>query len=98
MFPTGPHFQLLGRHDLAVQMAQRARSQLRREELSNRRFGGIDLTLAAAEARLGHGVRATAALEDFNAAVPGVQTITLSRNGCTRPQTSQALANDLENI
>jgi hypothetical protein len=33
------------------------------------------LTLVAAEARLGHLSRAKAALADFNAAAPGVQTV-----------------------
>ncbi|MGH8138180.1 MAG: hypothetical protein ACREVV_08310 [Steroidobacteraceae bacterium] len=41
--------------------------------------GQVRLTLAAAEARLGHADRARRALEDFNAAVPAVRSITAIR-------------------
>jgi hypothetical protein len=56
-------------------MAQKAKSQMRSEEASNRRLGAVSLTLVAAEARLGQIARAKAALADFNAAAPGVHTI-----------------------
>jgi hypothetical protein len=56
-------------------MAQKATTQMNREELSNPSSGAVRLTLVAAEARLGRLSRAQAALADFNAAVPGVQTI-----------------------
>ena len=46
----------------------------RRSEQSPK-SGAVGLTLVAAEARLGHVARAKAALADFNAAVPGVKTI-----------------------
>jgi tetratricopeptide (TPR) repeat protein len=68
------HYQL-GHYELAAQLAKEAITTMSHEELGNPRSGGIGLTLVAAEARLGHLARAKVALDDFNAAVPGVQTI-----------------------
>ena len=48
---------------------------MRREELSNNRLGAVSLTLVAAEGRLGRLPRAKAALADFKAAVPDVDTV-----------------------
>jgi len=67
------HYQL-GQNEQAAQLAQKAKAEMRREELANPRYGPVVLTLAAAEGRLGRLPRAKAALEDFNAAVPGVTT------------------------
>ena len=68
------HYEL-GQYEQAAQSAQKAKAEMRREELSNPRFGAVGLTLIAAEGRLGREPRAKAALADFNAAVPGVDTI-----------------------
>jgi predicted Zn-dependent protease len=68
-------YYALAQYDLAVQMAQTAKTQMRREELSNTRLGAVSLTLIAAEGRLGRLPRAKAALADFKAAVPDVDTI-----------------------
>ena len=65
----------LAQYDLAAQKAQQATAKLNREELANRRWGAVALTLVAAEARLGRPARAKTALANFNAAVPGVTTI-----------------------
>jgi class 3 adenylate cyclase/tetratricopeptide (TPR) repeat protein len=62
-------------YERAAQLAQTAKTQMRREELSNPRLGAVGLTLVAAEGRLGRLPRAKAALADFNASVPGVKTI-----------------------
>jgi tetratricopeptide (TPR) repeat protein len=68
-------YYVLARDELAVQMAQKAKTQMRREDLSNPRSGAVSLTLVAAEGRLGRLPRAKAALADFKAAVPDVDTI-----------------------
>ena len=60
-------------------MAQSAVTRLDREHLSNPRQGAVALTLIAAEARLGHAARTKAALADFNAAAPGIRTISAIR-------------------
>ena len=73
-FGSAVHYEL-GHYELAAQMAKKAITQMSREELGNPRSGAVGLTLVAAEARLGHLSRAKAALADFNAAVPGVRTI-----------------------
>jgi tetratricopeptide (TPR) repeat protein len=59
----------------AAQLAQKAKAEMRREELANPRMGPVVLTLAAAEARIGRSGSAKVALADFNAEVPGVDTI-----------------------
>jgi len=68
------HYEL-DLYERAAQLAEKARTQMRREELSNPRLGAVGLTLVAAEGRLGRVPRAKAALADFNAIVPGVDTI-----------------------
>jgi class 3 adenylate cyclase/TolB-like protein len=69
----------LEQYALSAQMAQKAKAEMRREELANPRMGPVVLTLAAAQARIGRTGSATVALADFNAAVPGVDTITAIR-------------------
>jgi len=73
-FGSAVHYQL-GHYELAAHMSRKAVTQMSREELGNSRWGAVGLTLVAAEARLGHLSRAKVALNDLNAAVPGVQTI-----------------------
>jgi tetratricopeptide (TPR) repeat protein len=68
------HYQL-AHFEPAAQMARKAITNLDSDSLGNPRLGAVGLTLVAAEARLGRLARAKAALADFNAAVPGVQTI-----------------------
>ena len=68
-------YYVLAKDELAVQMAQQAKTQMNREELSNARLGAVSLTLVAAEGRLRRPSRAKAALADFKAAVPDVDTI-----------------------
>jgi adenylate cyclase len=68
-------YYALAQDELAVQMAQKAKTQMSREELGNPRLGAVSLTLVAAEGRLGRQPRAKAALADFKAAVPDVDTI-----------------------
>jgi len=71
---TSIHYAL-AQDELAVQMAQQAKTRMSRDELSNPRLGALNLTLVAAEGRLGRRARAQAALADFKAAVPSVDTI-----------------------
>jgi len=73
-FGSAVHYAL-GQYEIAAKMSKKALTQLSREELGNPRSGAVGLTLVAAEARLGRLPRAQAALADFNAAVPGVRTI-----------------------
>ena len=68
------HYALV-QYEPSAKLAQKAAATMSREDLSNSRSGPVRLTLVAAEARLGRSARAKAALADFNAAVPGVQTI-----------------------
>ena len=68
-------YYALTQDELAVQMAQQAKTRMNREELSNPRLGAVSLTLVAAEGRLRRPSRAKAALADFKAAVPDVDTI-----------------------
>jgi class 3 adenylate cyclase/tetratricopeptide (TPR) repeat protein len=68
------HFQI-GDDARAAQMAQLATTRMNRRELQNPSKGSVTLTWAAAEARLGHAARATAALAAFHEAAPGVETI-----------------------
>ena len=49
------HYKL-GQYELAAQMAQKAKTDMRSEELSNPRMGAVGLTLAAAEGRMGRGL------------------------------------------
>ena len=59
----------------AAASAQKAMTLLERQALADPIDGSVALTLIAAEARLGHRDRATAALRDFNARVPEATTI-----------------------
>jgi tetratricopeptide (TPR) repeat protein len=59
----------------AAKFAQTATTKMSEEALRSRVSGTVRLTLAAAEARLGHKDRAQAALADFDAAVPNTKTI-----------------------
>ena len=66
----------LGNYSHAAELAQRATAQMSETELRDRVNGPVRLTLIAAEARLGHAARAKAALADFEATLPGVNSIT----------------------
>jgi tetratricopeptide (TPR) repeat protein len=59
----------------AAQLAQMAATQMSERRLRSPIDGAVRLTLAAAEARLGHLPRAKAALADFRSSVAGVETI-----------------------
>ena len=72
------HYQL-AHFELAAEFARKAITELDKDSLSNPRLGAVALTLVAAEARMGHLPRAKVALADFNAAVPGVTTISAIR-------------------
>ncbi len=63
----------------AAALAANAAARMNDVDLKSPVSGQIRLTLAAAEARLGHTDRARRALEDFNAAVPTVRSITAIR-------------------
>ncbi len=66
---------MLGDYATAVQMARQALPRMSAEDLRSPVDGPVQLTLAAAEAQLGHQEAAKTALADFNAAVPGVTTV-----------------------
>jgi tetratricopeptide (TPR) repeat protein len=66
----------LGDDEGAAKDAQRAVARMPRDALINPAQGTVMLTLAAAEARRGQPARAKKALGEFNAAAPGVDTIT----------------------
>jgi len=68
------HYEL-GQYEQAAELAQKAKTEMWREELANPRLGAVGLTLAASDARLGRLQRVKEALTDFKAAVPGVDTI-----------------------
>ncbi len=65
----------LGDDAKAAELARRAVTAMSPQDLRNPVSGPIQLTLVAAEARLGHAERAKAALADFQAAVPAVRTV-----------------------
>jgi TolB-like protein len=65
----------LGDDAKAAELARRAITGMNPQELKNPVSGPIQLTLVAAEARLGHAERAKAALADFNASVPTVASV-----------------------
>ncbi len=65
----------LGDWDASVKDARRAIPAMDAQERANPVNGPVQLTLVAAEARLGHAQRATSALADFHASVPGVDSI-----------------------
>ena len=60
-------------------MARTAVTRLDPDQLRNRKLGAVGLTLVAAEARQGNLASAKAALADFHAAVPDVNTISAVR-------------------
>ncbi|MBS0396293.1 MAG: hypothetical protein JSR54_16870, partial [Proteobacteria bacterium] len=64
-----------GDYAAAAQLARNAAARMSEIALRSPVTGPVRLTLAAAEARLGHAERARQALEDFAAAVPGVGSI-----------------------
>lgn len=64
-----------GDYARAAQLAQKAVAQMSEPDLRDRVSGSIRLTQIASEARLGHGDRAKAALADFTATLPGVNSI-----------------------
>ena len=68
-------YYALGDWEAAVRDARRAIPAMDAQERANPVNGPVQLTLVAAEARLGHLDRARAALADFAAGVPGVDTI-----------------------
>jgi hypothetical protein len=72
------HYQL-AQFEPSAQMARKAITELDKDSLSNPKLGAVALTLVAAEARMGRLSRAKVALADFNAAVPGVQTVSAIR-------------------
>ncbi len=72
---AGNTYYALGDYARAAQLAQKAAAQMNESELRDRVDGTVRLTLIASEARLGHGVRAKAALADFTATLPQVTTI-----------------------
>ncbi len=65
----------VGDYATASRLAQGAAAQMSARRLANPMFGPIRLTLAAAEAHLGHLDRAHLALADFAASVPNITTI-----------------------
>jgi tetratricopeptide (TPR) repeat protein len=65
----------LGEYAPAAELARKAAIEYDERELRNGLTGPVRLTLAAAHARLGDLMRAKAAIADFKASVPGVETI-----------------------
>jgi len=66
----------VGDYAAATQLARSSAARMREDQLSSPVSGTVRLTLAAAEAQLGHADRAKAALTDFDASVPNTKTIT----------------------
>jgi len=65
----------LGDYAGAAQLSANATARMSDTELKNPIDGSVRLTEVAAEARLGHREQASAAFEDFKAAVPKVTSI-----------------------
>ena len=65
----------LGEYAPAADLARKASIEYDERELRNGLTGPVRLTLAAAHAKLGDLMRAKAAIADFKASVPGVETI-----------------------
>ena len=65
----------VGDYAAAASLAANAAARMNEVDLKSPVSGQIRLTLAAAEARLGHAERARRALADFDAAVPAVRSI-----------------------
>lgn len=69
----------LGDDAKAADLSRRAIAAMNPQDLANPVTGPIMLTLAGAEARLGHADRAKQALEDFYATVPAIRTVSATR-------------------
>jgi tetratricopeptide (TPR) repeat protein len=69
----------VGDYAAASTLAANAAARSDETNLKSPIFGEVRLTLAAAEAQIGHADRARRALEDFYAAVPAVRSITALR-------------------
>jgi tetratricopeptide (TPR) repeat protein len=69
----------VGDYVAASTLAANAAARADETDLKSPIFGAVRLTLAAAEARIGHADRARHALEDFYAAAPSVHSITALR-------------------
>jgi hypothetical protein len=69
----------VGDYTAAASLAANAAARMNQVDLKSPVSGQVRLTLAAAEARLGHVDRAGRALEDFYAAVPKVRSISAVR-------------------
>jgi tetratricopeptide (TPR) repeat protein len=65
----------VGDYASAAQLARTSTARMREDQLRSPVSGTVRLTLAAAEAQLGHRDRAQAALVDFDASVPNIKTI-----------------------
>jgi tetratricopeptide (TPR) repeat protein len=65
----------VGEYAAAAQLARTSAARMREDQLSSPVSGTVRLTLAAAEAQLGHRDRAQVALADFDASVHNVKTI-----------------------
>ena len=65
----------VGDYAAAAQLARTSTARMREDQLRSPVSGTVRLTLAAAEAQLGHRDRAQAALADFDGSVPNVKTI-----------------------
>ncbi|MBS0375689.1 MAG: TIR domain-containing protein [Proteobacteria bacterium] len=70
---------LLGDYAGAVERARNAIPRMNDESLKSPIDGVVQLTLAAAEARLGHRERARAALADLQARIPAITTLSAAR-------------------
>ena len=69
----------VGDYPAAAALAANAAARMNDLDFKSPISGQVRLTLAAAEARLGHADRARRAVEDFNVAVPAARTITAIR-------------------
>ena len=69
----------VGDYAAAASLAANAAARMNEVDFKSPVSGQVRLTLAAAEARLGHTERARRALEDFHAAVPAVRSIAALR-------------------
>jgi tetratricopeptide (TPR) repeat protein len=65
----------VGDYATAAQLARTSTARMRDDQLRSPVSGTVRLTLAAAEAQLGHRDRAQTALADFDASVPNIKTI-----------------------
>jgi tetratricopeptide (TPR) repeat protein len=65
----------VGDYAAAAQLARISTARMREDQLRSPVSGTVRLTLAAAEAQLGHRDRAQAAMADFDSSVPNLKTI-----------------------